>query len=201
MLLRISIICFILLLSLQASAASPPKARTLSGIGLLLIRGGGKELTIYREPRLGRVVKLPAEQLPGPALLPSWGEGVALAVVLSARPGWLRIVYDAAESDGWVERRRSGEFLPWEEALKGAKLAMLPGLRADYYQLRREARGDGESLGRVEIGEQFSVLAVDGEWAKVSGADGEEGWLRWRDDNSRLMIRIGGVESHHLGGG
>ena len=107
MLRSLLLLCLVLAVSPPASAASPAKARPLSGIGLLLVKGDGKKLTIYREPKLGRLDELPATQLP--VLAPSIGasDGVSPAVVLSNRPGWLRIIYDTAERDGWVERPRS----------------------------------------------------------------------------------------------
>ncbi|HZV80768.1 MAG TPA: hypothetical protein VFF53_01220 [Geobacteraceae bacterium] len=190
MLRSLLILCLILSVSLPAGAASPIKARPLSGIGLLLVKDDGKKLTIYREPKLGRLAELRATELPG--LAPSLGSsaGFSPAVVLSNRPGWLRILYDTAESDGWVERRRSGEFRLWGEYLQGRYIGMLPGLRKEFYQLRREAVSGAESLRNVGQEEFFQVAAVRGDWVRVRSGGDADGWLRWRDDNSRLLITV-----------
>lgn len=190
----LSFLLLVLAISLPVSAASPQKARPLSGIGLLLVRGSVTSLIVYREPHLGRLAEVAATKLPGlaPSLPPSGG--YTPAVVLSRRPGWLRIVYDPSESDGWVERRRAGEFQPWEQFLAGRSLRMLPGLRQDYYRLQREASPGAENLRNVGQEERLPVLEVVGDWVKVSSADGSGGWLRWRDDNSRLLVRLTPVE-------
>lgn len=186
----IPLLLLLLAVSLPAAAASPVKARPLSGIGVLLVKGEGKVITIYREPKVGRLAELPAAALPGLAPWLGEVEGAFPAVVLSNRPGWLRIIYDSAESDGWVERRRSGEFRPWGEFLQGRSIGMLSGVRKEFYTLRREASVSAEVLRSAGVEEYFRVVTVEGEWMRVRSAAGDKGWLRWRDDNSRLLIWV-----------
>jgi hypothetical protein len=180
----------LLVFALPAPAASPVKARPLSGIGLLLVRGDARPLIVYREPKVGRLAVLAPAELPGlaPALVPDGG--LYPVVVLSRRPGWLRIVHDPSESDGWVERRPAGEFIPWEQYLPRRWVGMVAGLRQDYYQVRRQASFAGEGVRTVRPQERLRVVAVAGDWLKVGDAATGEGWLRWRDDNARLAIRV-----------
>jgi hypothetical protein len=184
------LLLLLLAMSLPAGAASPVKARPLSGIGLVLVRGEGDPLIVYREPKLGRLAVLPPAHLPGlaPSLLPSGGSYPA--VVLARRPGWLRIIYDPSEGDGWVERRRAGEFLPWERFLPGRAVALVAGLRKDYYQLRRHPSFGEEGLRSVGQEERLQVVTVTGDWIRVRSVTAAEGWLRWRDDNARLTIAV-----------
>lgn len=183
----------LLTVTLPAHAASPVKARPLSGIGVLAVKEAGKDLVLYREPGLGRLAELPAARLPG--LFPQLGEssGIRHGVVLSRRPGWLRIVHDEAETPGWLERGRGIEFQPWEQFLRGKSVSMLAGLRQDYYQLRSTPSPMAEtvaSVGRVDL---LRVRMVEGDWMRVRMGE-TDGWLRWRDDNSRLLIAVTGAE-------
>jgi hypothetical protein len=190
MMARPLLLILLLVLCPAVSTAAPPSARTLSGIGLLLVKSGVASLTVYREPRLGRLTELPPAKLPdlAPSLAPE--ERLVPVVVLSRRPGWLRIVYDGSEGTGWVEGRRWGEFVPWERFLPGRSVRMVAGLRQDYYLLRREPVAGGEGVRSVVTEENCRAVAHEGNWLKVRCSDAAEGWLRWRDDNSRLTVVV-----------
>jgi len=177
-------------MALSVYAASPVKARPLSGIGVLTIREGGDDLVLYREPGLGRVSELPAAKLPALFTLPGPASGSYPAVVLSSRPGWLRIIYDETESYGWLERRRGDLFLTWEQFLNGRACSLLAGLRQDYYQLRRAPSSTAETVANVGRGDRLQVGMVEGDWINVRDNRGNDGWLRWRDDNARLLITL-----------
>lgn len=198
---RISL--FILILPLLPAflspvfAASPVKARPLSGVGVLVIKdrlpgssGETRKLQLYREPMMGRLALLPVDRLPklAPYIAPS--EGVTCAIVISIRPGWLRILYDDAERGGWVERRKAGEFLKWEQFLAGSSITMLSGIRQEYYQLRSEPSPASPLLAAVAKNESLIVGRVEGDWVQVTRGSSQSGWLRWRDDNSRLLVAI-----------
>lgn len=195
---RTLLLCALLLASgLTVFAASPVKARPLSGIGLLTIRtatSGGKgearRFILYKEPRLERVAELTVDRLPelAPAIISA--EGRSYAIVTSARPGWLRIIYDEAERQGWVERPRREEFLRWEQFLPGRLITMLPGLRKDYYLVRGEASLAADPLESAVREVNLTVVRVEGDWVKVRGTAAQAGWLRWRDDNGRLTVAV-----------
>ncbi len=184
----------LLAITSPATAVSPVKARPLSGIGLLAIREGGEPLVVYREPGLGRIAELPSSKLPGlaPSLEPA--PDARHAVVISRRPGWLRIIHDDAESPGWLQRRRGDAFLTWVEFLRGRSVSVLAGVRQDYYQLRRSPSPMAEAVAHAERGEPLRVAEVEGDWVRVRGSGERDGWLRWRDDNSRLLIAVSGSD-------
>lgn len=193
-----SLISLLLFASItQVFAASPVKARPLSGVGVLVMKsrlpgslGETKQLQLYKEPMMGRLSLLPVDRLPKLAPYIALSEGVAYAIVISIRPGWLRILYDDAERGGWVDRRKAGEFLKWEQFLAGSSITMLPGIRQEYYQLRQEPSTASPSLATVAKNESLVVDMVEGDWAQVSRGSSQSGWLRWRDDNSRLLMVI-----------
>jgi len=181
-------ILLLLLISLPAYAASPVKARPLSGTGVLVIRGSA-DLPLYREPGVGRLALLPASRLPLLSSSPAGGAGMVHAVVLARRPGWLRIIFDEAENSGWLQRRPAWDYYPWEEFLPGRRFTMMAGLRQDYYQLRTLPSQDAEVVASPGNGELLRIVAVSNDWIRVQG-----GWLRWRDDNSRLLINLTAAE-------
>lgn len=174
----------LLFISLPADAASPVKARPLSGIGVLVIRGNAG-LPLYREPGVGRLALLPASRLPLLSSSQAGVGGMVHAVVLARRPGWLRVIFDEAENSGWLERRPAWDYYPWEEFLPGRQFTMSAGLRQDYYQLRTLPAQDAEMVASAGNGELLRIVAVSNDWIRVQG-----GWLRWRDDNSRLLIHL-----------
>ena len=170
--------------------AAPVKARPLSGIGVLSVRSNGETLKIYREPGVGRLAELPPAKLPGIMPQLAAADGTVCVVVLSQRPDWLRIILNDGEDGGWVARRRGMSFHPWEEFLHGRSFSLSAGLRQEQYQLRSEPLPEAEIVAPVERGERLQGGAVAGNWIQVRTGTGQEGWLRWRDDNGRLMIGI-----------
>lgn len=176
-------------------AASPVKARPLAGIGILLIAGSNpgqaSTLRLYREPKLGRIAEVGVEKLPVLTPYIAAGEGRGVAIVIAKRLGWYRILYDDGERDGWVEGRLAGKFLGWSELLPGRRATLLPGLRKEFYQLRREPFLTSDPIELLGRESGIYCIELDGEWLKVLAKGGKAGWLRWRDENRRLLISVG----------
>ena len=173
------------------AGAAPVKARPLAGIGLLRLTeqsAGRGKVALYREPGVGRVLTATIDELP--VLRESGAAGDFCYLPVTARKrGWLKIQYDEAERDAWLESRTGWQFLRWEEFLPGRQVSLLKGLRKDYYQLRREPALTADSTGNVDKEVKLTVQQVDGDWLAVA-AGGTAGWLRWRDDNGRLQIQL-----------
>lgn len=197
MLRPLLVICLFLLMQLPLSAAGAAKARPQSGIGLLTIRADMNParktppvLLLFKEPKLGRLGERSANQLPGlaPAMIPAQGEWHA--VVTGSRLGWLRIIYDEAEREGWVDTSKSLDFRRWGEFLKGRRIALLPGLKKEFYALRNEASLSSASSKTVEKAGLLDVNKIAGDWVQVRAGSDLSGWLRWRDENGRLTILL-----------
>jgi hypothetical protein len=182
------------LLTISTSfAASPVKARPLTGIGILLIKDtkpGIGTLRLYREPKLGRIAEISVEKLPMLSPFIASGEGRRVAVVTAKRFGWYRVIYDDGEREGWVEGRPSGPFIGWEELLPGRGATLLSGLKKDYYQLRREPSLSSDPIEILGKENGFYCIKLDGEWLQVRVRGETAGWLRWRDENRRLLIAV-----------
>jgi hypothetical protein len=186
-------ILLLLLTFSTSSVASPVKARPLTGIGILLIKvpkPGNGTLRLYREPRLERIAEISVEKLPNLSSFIVSGEGRRVAVVTAKRLGWYRIIYDDGEREGWVEGRPSCTFTGWEELLSGQGATLLPGLKKDYYQLRREPYQSSEPIELLARESGIYCIKLYGEWVEVSVKGVKAGWLRWRDDNRRLLIAV-----------
>jgi hypothetical protein len=176
------------LVPLQIEAA-PVKARPPAGIGVFCVPDHSAEqtsLVIYREPGIGRIL---ATEITG---LPYRQQNAAGAYsclpVIARRHGWLKIIYDDAERDGWTENRNDWYFLRWEEFLAGRPIALFKGLRKDYYQSRREPQVSAELLESLAPQQPIDVLEVAGGWLLVATGGRKLGWLRWYDDNGRLLV-------------
>jgi hypothetical protein len=188
----------LLLLAVLAAAlpvaAAPVKARSLSGIGVLLLRSdtAGKQsrLALYREPGIGRFAELDAARLPPVFPVIRAGEGIKAVIVTAKKLDWYRIVYDGGEREGWLQGQPSFRYQRWGELLPGSAVSFTGGLRKEYYLLRSEPVPAAEPLETISREHVLPVQGVAGDWLRVNRGAGSGGWLRWRDDNGRLLITV-----------
>jgi hypothetical protein len=165
--------------------------RPYSGIGLLFFSQSGSagqelQLPLYEEPGLSRVGVLNSSRLPGN----EWIFGaldVAPPLIVSARRGdWLRVYYDDAGREAWVDPRNKGRFQTWEQFMKQQTGHLLPGLPPQYYQLQQQP--DGKQLATLTARQLVKLLKVENSWGMVMAGPAQIGWLRWCDDDGRLLL-------------
>lgn len=111
-------------------------------------------------------------------------------LVVSARKGeWLRVFFDDAGREAWIDPQNKGRFQSWEQFLKLQTGRMLPGLQPQYYQLLLQP--GGRLLGTMTPRQVFKVLKLENSWGMVLTDLDQIGWVRWRDDDGRLIIGTG----------
>jgi hypothetical protein len=176
-------------------AASPPRMRPYTGIGLVVFSRSDNapnldlQLQLYEEPGLSRVGRLSSSRLSGNEWIFGQSEG-APPLIVSARKGdWLRVFFDDAGREGWIDPQNNGHFQSWEQFLKLHTGRMLPGLQPQYYQLLQQP--GGKLLATLTPKQLFKVLKLENAWGMVLIDQEQIGWLRWRDDDGRLVIGVG----------
>ena len=189
-------IVLMLLLALPAHGA-PPTPRPYTGSGLLIIRSPASPdsdqpgtLVLYREPEVGRVAETARGALPllTQVIVPPAGEYPV--AVMGKKGAWLKIAYDQAGREGWLEMARGWDYLPWEEFLPGRTVRLLPGLKKPYYVLRRDSAPDGRELDTLTPESAVRIDRMEGDWVHVTVAPQTAGWLRWRDEGGRFLITV-----------
>jgi hypothetical protein len=185
----------LLMLLLVASPLHAARMRPYAGIGVMLlplspslIQEFYGELPLYDQPALGRLGTLSSTALPRldwildpvPRNLP--------VMVMARRGEWLRVTYDDAGREGWVRPRWRNAFETWDELFAGRNVRPLPGLQDRYYRLFD--RPEGEPLAILASRPLFRVAMVDGDWLRVVGARDAAGWLRWRDEDGRMLVGL-----------
>jgi len=190
----------ITLLLLIAAIAAPQQAqqqmRPYSGIGVLLLateqgenNGRREPLYLYEEPAVLRTGTLDDRQAPPYEWL-FIRNASRLPLIVTARKGdWLRVVYDDAGRQGWLDPRQRGIFLPWDTLLKGRSCRLLPGLRKQQYQVFRQP-GKMPLTPPALSKQSFKVVKLKGDWALMMPDQDTLGWLRWRDEDGRLLISV-----------
>lgn len=177
-----------------ATAASPVKARVPSGTGVLLVNkrsdAESSPLLLFKEPALGRIAEIDISRLPPLAQAISCPEGTVAVIVTAKKAGWFRIVYDEGEREGWIAGRPSYRFFRWEELLRNRPVTLIGGLRKEFYQVRRTPNVSAEIMETLGKGSRVTSLDIDGDWLRSTTSGGSQGWLRWRDENGRLVIAI-----------
>ena len=178
-----------LLIFASPAAAAPVKARIPAGIGILLMRNGTPPPAIFKEPSLGRIAEIDAGKLPSLAQSISSPEGSIPVIVTSKKSGWYRIIYDDGEREGWIEGRSGYQLFRWDELLRNRPIELIGGLKKEFYQLRRAPDISSEPVENLGKGSRVTALGIQGEWVSVITPKAQ-GWLRWRDDNDRLVIAV-----------
>jgi len=189
----------ILLLSVAATAGSQQpvqQMRPYSGIGVLLLapeKGSDQDtrepLFLYEEPALSRIGELDSAQAPPYEWI--FSRNVSrLPLIVTARKGdWLRVAYDDAGRLGWLNPRQHGAFRPWAALLKGKSCRLLAGLRKQYYQIFRHP-GKMPLIQPALPKLSYKIVKLDGDWAMVMSDQSMLAWLRWRDEDGRLLISM-----------
>ena len=175
-------------------AASSPLMRPYTGIGLVVFSPSDDaskqdlQLNLYEEPGLSRVGTLDGSKLS----LNGWIFGSsekALPLIVSARKGdWLKIFYDDAGREAWIEPQNKGRFQSWEQFLKLQTGHMIAGLQPQYYQLQQQP--GGKLLFTLSPNQVFKVLKLEDAWGMVLIGQAQIGWVRWCDDDGRLLVRL-----------
>lgn len=176
-------------------AAGPPRMRPYTGIGLVIFSQPGNDanavmpLQLYQEPGLLRLETVTNSGTSGN----EWIFGLSAEnspLIVSARKGdWLRVYYDDAGREAWMDVRKRGRFLSWEQFLKLQTGRMLPGLQPLYYRLYQQP--GGKTLGTLTPKQVFKVLKLENAWSMVLTEQSQIGWVRWSDDDGRLTIDTG----------
>lgn len=187
---------FLLTVSVTAGlTANPPRMRPYAGIGLIVFsnvtttQNQGLRLQMYDEPGLSRVGVLDSSRLSGNEWIFGLPAGAAPLVVSARKGDWLRVIYDDAGREAWIEPQNKGRFQSWEQFLKLQPGRMLPGLQPQHYQLQQ--RPGGKLLATMTPKQVFKVLKVDGNWGMVLAEQSQIGWVRWCDDDGRLTVGFG----------
>jgi hypothetical protein len=170
--------------------------RPYVGIGVLLLASYSSEngttptpLQLYHDPAIYRLGELEVAAIPRQEwIFGSEAETVPL-IVMARKGDWLRVVYDDAGREAWVNPWRRGAFHPWDAFFKDRTGRLLPGLQKRFYQLFREPGID--PLVALPPRQPFTVTVLDGDWIHLTmPAQNLKGWLRWRDGDGRLLIGL-----------
>lgn len=178
--------------SVAAAPSSPQKMRPYAGIGIIFLPINGSEpgepLPLYEEPAFFRQGDLNRAKIPAF----DWIFGtspVAQPLIVMARKGaWLRVAYDDAGREAWLNPPRQVAFQGWDLFFKGHVSRLLPGLQKKYYQVYQQP---GTSpVATLTPMQPFKVLQLENGWAMVLIEQNSLGWLRWQDEDGRLLIGI-----------
>lgn len=173
---------------------APPKMRPYSGIGVLMLTTSGigdtgEPYPLYDEPAIVRRGELNLGKAPAYEwIFGSVSTGLPL-VVMARKGNWLRVAYDDAGREAWLNPRRPAIFQPWDKFFKGQVVRLLPGLQKGYYQLFRQPGKGG--LGTVTPKQFFKVVKLENDWTLVVTSQNSLGWLRWRDEDGRMLMGLG----------
>ena len=176
-------------------AANPVKMRPYSGIGVAVLPGAvsGQEpppaFHLYREPGLSRLGTVNVAKLPGNEWIFGPAANHVPLIVMARKGNWLRVCYDDAGREAWIDPQGRDAFQAWDVFLKSRMSRLLPGLRNQYYQsyLQPDRNPDVTLTPK----QSFRVLRLVHDWAMVLISDQAAiAWLRWRDEDGRLTIGL-----------
>lgn len=164
----------------------------MAGVGVLLLKPQTSATNypryLYHEPGLSRLAELSPAEIP--LFDGLFGNLSSLPpLVVTRRQGeWFKVIYDRAGREGWLKPERDGAFYPYDHWLRQNTVRLLPALQKKYYLLYQQP--NQLPVVTVTPRQQFKVLMLRDVWAQVLTDRGGLGWLRWKDDDGRLVIGI-----------
>lgn len=195
-LLRVALALCLLLALLLPSSLHAARMRPYAGIGVLLlpfspsiVQESLGEPPLYDQPAMGRVGTLSRATIPRLEWILDLAPRSAAVVVMARRGAWLKVTYDDAGREGWVRPRWRNAFESWDEFFDGRSVRLLPGLGERSYRLF--SRPDGEPLADLTTKQLFRVEKMDNDWLRVTDERNLAGWLRWRDEDGRMLVGLG----------
>lgn len=194
-LLILLIFCFFCTDSSTGWAAPPLRMRPYTGVGLVVFSnsdvssGRNLQLQLYEEPGLTRVGVFDGTNLSVNEWIFGRQETPSPLIVSAQKGNWLRVSYDDAGREAWIEPQNKGHFQTWEQFLKLQPGRMLSGLQPQLYELQQKP--GKKVISTLTPKQVFKILKLDGSWGMVLTDQAQIGWLRWRDDDSRLTIGTG----------
>lgn len=191
----LSVLTLLTPLSLQA-ASTPQKLRPYAGIGILLLsispgQSGEKQepLYLYQEPAISRLGELNDGMIPPYDWIFGMSSATVPLIVTARRGNWLKVVCDDAGREAWLMLQRQGAFHTWETFFKGKAGRLLAGIRKQYFQLFSQP-GKG-TTALMNPKKSFKIIKLEDDWALVMLTDQNTlSWLRWRDEDGRLLIGL-----------
>lgn len=190
-------ILVVLVLLCPALALARPAPRPETGIGLLVVRPAADSetpvsapLIIYREPGIGRLGERSPATMHSLATVVRTAPGEYPLTVTATKLDWLKVIYDEAGREGWVEDRRLWTFVRWDDYLRGKAAHLLRGLRKPYYLLRGGPGEDAPERATLTPERQLRIIEVAGDRVQVLVDLVTMGWLRWRDEDGRILLAI-----------
>lgn len=172
------------------SASSPPKMRPYSGIGVLVLPLPALEpYHLYEEPGIFRQGELNGAKTSGNEWIFGVPKKRTTLIVVARKNNWLKVCYDDAGREAWIDTQHRGTFQTWEQFMKGQVVRLLPGLRKPYYQMYRQPWGITSST--LTPKQPFKVLRLENDWIMVMPDQNTIGWLRWRDEDGRILTGSG----------
>ena len=185
------------LTSIFLPAADAQQFRPFCGSGVVIIRPFNPESTVvpasipfYLDPGVARIVERPAAGIPSLSAILKMPSGEYPLAVMGKKGNWLRIAYDDAGREGWVEKARWWDYITWEAFLKGRVARLLPGLKNEAYALRAGASPTAPQTGALSGKEELRIIEVKDDWALVITGSGLRGWLAWQDGDGRFLISM-----------
>ena len=137
---------------------------------------------------MGRSGEIDAGHLPMlPLVADETGGGMAVAV-LAKKGDWVKVAIDEAGRERWLRIKRGWQFLYWEDFLSQRCVSLYPGLRRSFNFLHRQPDAEGGEQETINSRDVLCVKGARGEFLLVEKQGGGDGWLRWRDDDGKLLV-------------
>jgi hypothetical protein len=178
-------------------AMSVQQPRPYSGSGVMIIRplrqgrpADPAPIPFYRDPGVERIAERVVGGIPLLSSILKTPTGEYPVAVMGKKGNWMRIAYDDAGREGWVEMARWWEYTTWEEFLKGRFARLIPGLKKGVYALRAGPSETAALTGPLSGQENLRLSEIRGDWVLVISDSGLSGWLPWRDGDGRFQINL-----------